>query len=728
MGLSIMLISLNKAYLRLFTVVFMFIFFISNCSTNNSSITKPPPTTEKKITNLSFDKKGFSIKKSNESELFAQDKKGKKYKFFKEKKDIASINNIQSSNINKNLNFSVKSDYIYALDFVLSNYSVGTATPYQGFSISYVIAPEEVSIPETVRVQFTQQNPAACYLHTFWVDYSVSSRGSTIELPYFDPYYVPNGMYKVKAFLLDRPTVTSPEYDFEVKNTRSVSISQSGGQNPFNPIVGEFPEFRIDTSSGDYIALRVSGQGYTQTIIGCSDQLNIGASLAWEWPLIFPNGTYEVKAFLIANQNISSSVFVNLFTPPLTSPTPSLTPTPSPSPSDPCYPGTTIPNQTDLNGNPSCCPEGAVCSGGQDVTPSGSVPPIDISISPSSGPTPTPDITPTPSEPTPTPTPTVTPTPSISPSPSSAPSNEKKVRLGINVKMSGINLIDSPLKYGSFSIASILNVKNIDLFYPNGYLSDFKKPSLGFNIVLKNDSDQSVIAAGGTAYVTDGHGHRISQKKYPSYSLKPNEEIELEERIYWASGEKSSLENGIYYYSVVSDTAIPPVINPVIGQKMYSFEVDSRDIVSARNIQTKPIVFNVNTGDLDHLNHEFSRHSKELILYPKNGKVGSVKADNPYIVEFINVLNDINFSPYRIAMGKYKNAKVFYFLKKVTNPNNGSSFYVSLVRAAENSNEYKSGEFISIFTPEGPKEPLFDTITKVIELKSAWVENYSSVR
>ncbi|MFN4150609.1 MAG: hypothetical protein ACK4IX_06675, partial [Candidatus Sericytochromatia bacterium] len=103
-------------------------------------------------------------------------------------------------------------------------------------------------------------------------------------------------------------------------------------------------------------------------------------------------------------------------------------PTPSPSPSDPCYPGKTIPGQFDMNGNPSCCPEGAICTGGQDVTPSGnpsvnpsvSVPPIDISISPSSSVTPDPNITPDPQ-----PTPTVTSTPTPSPTPSILGEGEK---------------------------------------------------------------------------------------------------------------------------------------------------------------------------------------------------------------------------------------------------------------------------------------------------------------
>lgn len=76
-----MLISSNKAYLRLFTVVFMFIFFISNCSTNNSSITKPPPTTEKnKITNLSNEIIKFNTLNkdfSTDIKAFIIDKNGK---------------------------------------------------------------------------------------------------------------------------------------------------------------------------------------------------------------------------------------------------------------------------------------------------------------------------------------------------------------------------------------------------------------------------------------------------------------------------------------------------------------------------------------------------------------------------------------------------------------------------------------------------------------------------
>jgi hypothetical protein len=110
-----------------------------------------------------------------------------------------------------------------------------------------------------------------------------------------------------------------------------------------------------------------------------------------------------------------------------------------------------------MNGNPSCCPEGAICTGGQDVTPSGnpsvdpsvSEPPIDISISPSSGSTATPDPNVTPTPPQPTPTVTSTPTPNITPTPSPSPSN-------LTVKYA-ISLDDNDRGNFDFRLAAVAN-------------------------------------------------------------------------------------------------------------------------------------------------------------------------------------------------------------------------------------------------------------------------------
>lgn len=340
---------MNKLFGRKLSsfLVFLFtlLFFIANCTSNVNNTVK-----QNDVKSFLKDKNSFSVKKSEpkNNEIFAVDSKGNKIQIKKE-----SVPKGQKFSEPKHQSgaFKVKADEaIYSLGLSLSNMILGSDTPYPGITMTVTTEPQNNIIEEPVTIEFVQQNPAACYLHRVWFTGSIydspyPGNANEFGIEYWDPNYTPNGNYLVRAYLTNRPNITSPSYNVVLDHKRQVTLSLSGGQNPFNPALGQYPEFRIDTISGDYIGLLVRKDGVSEIIVDCPDQLTTGANIAWYWNPYLQNGTYEVKAVLIEDWSYSSSVFVEVYNPdnvpnptptPTSSPTATSSPTPSPTPSSPC--------------------------------------------------------------------------------------------------------------------------------------------------------------------------------------------------------------------------------------------------------------------------------------------------------------------------------------------------------------------------------------------------------
>lgn len=109
-----------------------------------------------------------------------------------------------------------------------------------------------------------------------------------------------------------------------------------------------------------------------------------------------------------------------------TTPSPSPTPTPVPTPTPTCHPGTW--NGTfNIDGTPSCCPQGAICSiGGTPLPGTSPNPTSQPSVNPTVTPVPTPTVTTVPSA-SPTNDPNPTPTPTNSPEPTPTPSENPEL-------------------------------------------------------------------------------------------------------------------------------------------------------------------------------------------------------------------------------------------------------------------------------------------------------------
>jgi hypothetical protein len=409
----------GKKLYRFFLLLLTLVFFIANCTSQNLNTQN-----KSEIKNLLENKKFFSIKNlntQNNNPFITNKIKGHKTQLQKEV--IPKGQKFSQPKIKNTFNTKA-AEAVIALELSLDNNTLGTNTSYPGLSFTIRAAPEEI-ISESITVEFVQQDPAACSLYRVW---GVSTIDDTYELGNPNEYlidvwpedYTPNGNYLVRAYLTNRPQITSQTVNLFVDQKRQLNLTKIAGVNPFNPLAGEFPTFRIDTTSGDYIGLRVTGSGYNEVIVDCPDQLRTGAEVSWSWPTNLPNGRYEVRAVLIENQSVSSSYYVDIDVPL-------------------CYPGTPIQGVFNPDGTQACCPEGRKCNiGGGNPKPTPTItstpsPSSSVSPSPSVEPSASPTSTPEPStSPTSEPTPTPTNSPSSTPSPS--PSSRQDFNMSITVE------------------------------------------------------------------------------------------------------------------------------------------------------------------------------------------------------------------------------------------------------------------------------------------------------